>query len=872
MAPGPIEELALLDLERSNKGASKQRRDQINAEIGVMRDLLPLPESARQRLSQLQIMSLSCVYIRKCNLLQKMLPTNRCSIEVPCEFSSALTGFLLVTTRDGKLVYISENVTEYLGHSMVDMKTQGDSLFDIVDKRDHGTVQAQLLHGVAVPEGHSRKISFFCRMNMSRTLKRQGGFGDVKVMHVKGHFVPVGQKEGGTPEQHVFMALCTPLITPDVKESLIQNNTSVFKSVHKLDMSFVEITETGEYHLGMNNDQIRNRSWYSMLHPEDLSEARAKHVQLIKSRHEMGCMMTVRMLTNANEVIWVNIVMHVRQALVSNSDDPVIVCINQVVSEEEAKQFKIQGQLFALYAARAPDLFFGGHPFHHFQQVMDPEMLSRQQAQAFIQQAQQQHAYYGEQQRFSYQGPQTSGREYPQQPQRYGLPGFDNAGQRMPQGHTSTIKALKRKLQENFISSCKPSKIQRVTMDTNDGGFSDFNGSQQTHYVMNVNVFRTNNAAGDMLVNGSGICAYGEDAVPVMYQTAAVDPVHALRQKKAMLINAIAPAGTPAVAQKLTPTCTLEQVVPEISIPDCYLTPDPSPANSPKPLSMIPAVKQETQEIKQLTSYVISRLNELKQSQTISETALVKDDETMAKKKKNLPVIDATFVDSFFDEIQPAQQREASIDIKVEPLSPEPVVSVSAAETSPSRSQVVKAYSQIATSKLPLSIQLLSPAKEVKGEFGFDNCSDLEELLGLVDTAGPESITSPAYSTESISPAASPSSCSVYMADSSPLSSPFGSNPSLKQQKSLDRMYTDVCPGSVSPGYECRDDILEPDSWLLEPISMSLDMSLADIEDGVPCEMKPDSREDDLYHLKKLLQQSWEPCGIPRSNPPKTTQ
>lgn len=35
-----------------------------------------------------------------------------------CRFQ-ALAGFLLITTRDGKLVYISENVTEYLGHSMV---------------------------------------------------------------------------------------------------------------------------------------------------------------------------------------------------------------------------------------------------------------------------------------------------------------------------------------------------------------------------------------------------------------------------------------------------------------------------------------------------------------------------------------------------------------------------------------------------------------------------------------------------------------------------------------------------------------------------------------------------------------------------------
>ncbi|KAH3859454.1 hypothetical protein DPMN_102269, partial [Dreissena polymorpha] len=331
MAPTPVEELALLDLERSNKGASKQRRDQINGEISTMRDLLPLPESARQRLSQLQIMSLSCVYIRKCNILQKMLPSNRCSIEVPCEFSSSLTGFILVTTRDGKLVYISENVTEYLGHSMVDMKTQGDSLFDIVDKRDHGTVQAQLLHGATSGDTQmGRQISFFCRMNMSRTLKRQGGFGDVKVMHVKGHFVPVSGKETGS-DQHVFTALCCPLITPDVKESLIQNNTMVFKSVHKLDMSFIEITDIGEFHLGMTSEELESQSWYSMLHPEDLSEARTKHMQLIKSRHEMGCMMTVRMLTRSHDVIWVNIVMHVKQAFVANSEDPVIVCINQVV-------------------------------------------------------------------------------------------------------------------------------------------------------------------------------------------------------------------------------------------------------------------------------------------------------------------------------------------------------------------------------------------------------------------------------------------------------------------------------------------------------------------------------------------------------------
>jgi len=52
---------------KSTKGASKLRRDLINTEISQLRDLLPLPASTRQRLSQLQLMALVLVYVRKSN-------------------------------------------------------------------------------------------------------------------------------------------------------------------------------------------------------------------------------------------------------------------------------------------------------------------------------------------------------------------------------------------------------------------------------------------------------------------------------------------------------------------------------------------------------------------------------------------------------------------------------------------------------------------------------------------------------------------------------------------------------------------------------------------------------------------------------------
>uniref|UniRef100_A0A182N6I8 BHLH domain-containing protein n=1 Tax=Anopheles dirus TaxID=7168 RepID=A0A182N6I8_9DIPT len=62
----------VFDANKSTKGASKLRRDLINSEIANLRDLLPLPQSTRQRLSQLQLMALVCVYVRKANYFQQV--------------------------------------------------------------------------------------------------------------------------------------------------------------------------------------------------------------------------------------------------------------------------------------------------------------------------------------------------------------------------------------------------------------------------------------------------------------------------------------------------------------------------------------------------------------------------------------------------------------------------------------------------------------------------------------------------------------------------------------------------------------------------------------------------------------------------------
>ena len=63
-----------------------------------------------------------------------------------------------------------------------DLLIHGDSAYDIIDKADHGTVQAELLRSSNVhnPPGNDARL-FLCRMNVSRNARRQMRFGDQKV-------------------------------------------------------------------------------------------------------------------------------------------------------------------------------------------------------------------------------------------------------------------------------------------------------------------------------------------------------------------------------------------------------------------------------------------------------------------------------------------------------------------------------------------------------------------------------------------------------------------------------------------------------------------------------------------------------------------
>jgi hypothetical protein len=57
---------------------------------------------------------------------------------------------------------------------------------------------------------------------------------------MRGHFI---QPASGESQQPVFTAICSPLIVSETDDTTAEDNTTIFKTVNKLDMSFIDINK-----------------------------------------------------------------------------------------------------------------------------------------------------------------------------------------------------------------------------------------------------------------------------------------------------------------------------------------------------------------------------------------------------------------------------------------------------------------------------------------------------------------------------------------------------------------------------------------------------------------------------------------------------
>ncbi|KAL4648885.1 neuronal PAS domain-containing protein 4 [Arapaima gigas] len=330
---------------RSTKGASKARRDQINAEIRNLKELLPISEADKARLSYLHIMSLACMYTRKSVFFSQETgvsgeeSTTFLSFHELLEMLDTVPGFLLLLTGEGKLLYLSDNVAEHLGHSMVDLVAQGDSVYDIVDSSDHFIMRSNLA-STTLPDTDRL---FRCHFNTSKSVRRQSAGNKLVLVRARCLSFPT---PGSSPSSYwttnpVWVCFCSPLeprppystparelaLSPSVDHTFF---LACFQSQHNRDMRLQDAQDSVNVYLGFDVATLRSRSWYSLLHPEDLSHASAQHCHLLNEGGEGRVEMVVRVEAADQSWVWLYMVLQLE------AGENLISSYNYIISESEA--------------------------------------------------------------------------------------------------------------------------------------------------------------------------------------------------------------------------------------------------------------------------------------------------------------------------------------------------------------------------------------------------------------------------------------------------------------------------------------------------------------------------------------------------------
>ncbi|XP_063231140.1 hypoxia-inducible factor 1-alpha isoform X2 [Bacillus rossius redtenbacheri] len=360
--------------KEKSRDAARCRRSR---ETEIFMDLaraLPLPPSSLGQLDKASVMRLAISYLKVRSLLHPVpdekRPKEKAAVRIIPKFKCggdqlflrALEGFLLVVSAEGDMVFLSENIHEYLGITQFDL--MGHSIYEFSHPCDHDEIKDIL--SIKAPIPHILSRSFFLRMKCTLTSKGRNvnlKSASYKVIHCTGHLLAAPQvKEeskseckdegdannnnkkdsgsgggcGGYP-QHCLVAIGEPIPHPSNIEIPLDKQT--FLSKHSLDMKFTYADDKIGDFLGYCPEDLVGKSMYDYHHAMDnVTVEKGFKCLFSKGQCETGC---YRFLAKNGGYVWV-----LTQATLiygSKGHKPnSVVCVNFVISGLEH-----QGEVFS---------------------------------------------------------------------------------------------------------------------------------------------------------------------------------------------------------------------------------------------------------------------------------------------------------------------------------------------------------------------------------------------------------------------------------------------------------------------------------------------------------------------------------------------
>ncbi|XP_013386590.1 hypoxia-inducible factor 1-alpha isoform X2 [Lingula anatina] len=324
--------------KEKSRNAARERRGKEAEVFSDLTNEIPLPQNATAQLDKASIMRISIAYLKLRSLMEQGAkpepPRNALEKKADQLFMKALEGFLMVISKEGDLVYLSETVTKYLGLSNVDFI--GHSLFDFTHPCDHEEMREMLLPNCHHLKNPMDKRIFFMRMKC--TLTRNGRNVNLKsatykVIKCSGHLIPhteelamkLGLKDG--KDLTCIALIGEPIPHPSNIEIPLDSRT--FLSRHSMDMKYTFCDDRIQELVGYGGDDLIGKSVYEFHHALDSEEIERSYKTLFsKGQTVTG---QYRFLAKDGGFVWVvtegTVIYNSR-----NQKPQCVVCVNYVLS------------------------------------------------------------------------------------------------------------------------------------------------------------------------------------------------------------------------------------------------------------------------------------------------------------------------------------------------------------------------------------------------------------------------------------------------------------------------------------------------------------------------------------------------------------
>jgi len=216
-------------------------------------------QNSNTHLDKISLIRLSIAFIQTRNLLNSdIFSCSSLNESFPADILPCLDGFLLVLSSTGVIIYVSNNITQFIGISQVDIL--GHQFSNYVHPEDHHQLQL-FTHHSGDPQDHIeicvRVKSLITERGRLMNLKK----ANYKSLKISGKSIAL--REGRAKQYFLCLARVLRLRRDEVAQ------TGVFRTKHGMDMRFIEydswLCDTGGY----SGDYLSGVSYYQLVYPTD---------------------------------------------------------------------------------------------------------------------------------------------------------------------------------------------------------------------------------------------------------------------------------------------------------------------------------------------------------------------------------------------------------------------------------------------------------------------------------------------------------------------------------------------------------------------------------------------------------------------------